>query len=571
MTGARPNHSPPDVTVPGLLARRWSRRAVARAPLRLGLASAGSWSSGEPGAGERGHAARRQETPNRLTVLYNHNQFDLDPHAGVADSPLVLLGVYEMLIQLDGGSADRFAPMLADAWEANADRSRYTFFLSPRAIFQDGSPCDAAAVKASFVRFLEMGAPSAHIVSRFVDDPGRIVVVDEHTLRFDLGRPQPLFLAALASPFGPFVVNPRLVEAHRTADDPWAHAWFSRNGAGAGTGPHVVAEDRPGDQTLLRRFPGYHRGWSDRAFDEVAIRVVGAEATRRLLLERGDADIVTRLLTPDDVAALAARPEMRVVSYDSFDVGWIVMNAPKLRTPDVRRGFSYAFPYDEVIAGVEGGRRTRTGPIPAGMRGYDPAVFLYPTDLDRARELIHSPGGFEPGARFDYVYLAGSERARAIAQLFQANLQAIGFELDLVEVGQGALFDIGFGELPAEERPAFLGNWGWYPDYNDPWVHLAPCFRRSYVEGGEGTANPGLWSNDRFEQIMAEAKTAADEARLDDLMREAQRILTADDPPCIYLGQEIYETVHAADVGGFAGNPLYLNFYRFHHLHRLAG
>ena len=451
--------------------------------------------------------------------------------------------------------------------EPNDDHSSYTFHLSPRAVFHDGAPCDAAAVKASFTRFLGMAAPSVYIVSRFVDDPDQIVVVDERTIRFDLGRPQPLFLSAMASPFGPYVINPRLVEKHRTDEDPWAHEWFSRNSAGAGTGPYVVSDDRPNDQTILKRFDGYHRGWAGNHFDEVVIRVVGTEATRRELLERGDADIITRLLRPEDVSALKDLPDLRVATYDSFDVGWIVMNAPKLRTAEVRRGFSYAFPYDDVISGVEGGLRTRTGPIPAGMRGYDPDVFLYQTDLTRAKELIQS-GNFEEGESFDYVYLAGSESSRAIAQLFQANLQAIGFSLDLLEVEQAALFDIGFGELPAEDRPAFLGSWGWYPDYNDPWIHLAPCFRRSYVEGGEGAANPGLWANDRFEQIMAEAKTYTDEARLMALMKEAQRILTEEDPPCIYLGQQIYETVLADDIRGFTGNPLYLNFYRYYQLYR---
>ena len=554
----------------GILEGRWSRRWAVGAALGLGLASSEALVAGRSPVEGRGNAVRRQEAPARLTVLYNHNQFDFDPHAVVGDSSLLLLGVYEMLLQLKGDSPEAFAPMLADAWEANADRSSFTFHLSPGAAFHDGSPCDAAAVKASFARFLGMAAPSVYIVSRFVEDPEQIVVLGDHTVRFDLDGAQPLFLAAMASPFGAFVVNPRLVEAHRTADDPWAHAWFSRNSAGAGTGPYVVADDRPGDQTVLRRFAGYHRAWSADRFGEVVIRVVKTEATRRQLLERGDADIVTRLLRPEDVAALASRPELRVATYDSFDVGWIVMNAPKLRTPDVRRGFSYAFPYEEVVAGVEGGRRKRTGPIPAGMRGYDPEVFLYPTDLEQARSLILS-GGFEEGDHFDFVYLADSENARAIAQLFQANLQAIGFSLDVVEVDQGALFDIGFGELPADERPAFLGSWGWYPDYNDSWVHLAPCFRRSYVEGGAGAANPGLWANERFEQLMAEAEVATDETRLDELMREAQRILTEQDPPCIYLGQQLYETVHAADVAGFEGNPVYLNFYRFHQLRRIPG
>jgi peptide/nickel transport system substrate-binding protein len=406
-----------------------------------------------------------------------------------------------------------------------------------------------------------------HVVSRFVQDPEQMVVLDAHTIRFDLGRPQPLFLSALASPFGPYVVNPRLVDAHRAPEDPWAHEWFRRNLAGAGTGPYVVAEHLPDEQTVLTRFDGYHRGWSGDHFAEIVLRVVGEGVTRRQLLERGDADIVTRLLTPEDVAALAESPNLRIDSYDSFDVGWVVMNAPRLRAPNVRRGFSYAFPYDDVIAGVEGGRRKRTGPLPSGMRGYDSEVFLYPTDLERAKELIQS-GGFAEGDTFAYVFLAGNENARATAQLFDANVRAIGFALELIEVEQSVLFDIVYGELPAEERPHFIGSWGWYPDYDDPWIQLAPSFLRSYMGGGEGTVNGGLWSNDRFEAIMAEARTYSDETRLNDLMKEAQRILTEVDPPCIYLGQQRYVTVRAADVAGFVGNPLYLNLYRFRQMYR---
>ena len=90
------------------------------------------------------------------------------------------------------------------------------------------------------------------------------------------------------------------------------------------------------------------------------------------------------------------------------------------------------------------------------------------------------------------------------------------------------------------------------------------------MEGGEGVANVGLWSNERFEQIMAEAKTYTDEARLVELMREAQNILTEQDPPCIYLGQQRYVTVLGSDIRGFVGNPLYLNLYRYHQLYRAA-
>ena len=44
-------------------------------------------------------------------------------------------------------------------------------------------------------------------------------VVDATTIRVNLGRPQPLFLPAMASQYGPSVVSPTAVEENKTEDD----------------------------------------------------------------------------------------------------------------------------------------------------------------------------------------------------------------------------------------------------------------------------------------------------------------------------------------------------------------
>ena len=54
-------------------------------------------------------------------------------------------------------------------------------------------------------------------------------------------------------------------------------------------------------------------------------------------------------MTPDDVAALRGNPDLQVLTYDTTNVTWAIMNAPRLKTKEVRQGFSYAFPYDEVV------------------------------------------------------------------------------------------------------------------------------------------------------------------------------------------------------------------------------
>ncbi len=67
---------------------------------------------------------------------------------------------------------------------------------------------------------------------------------------------------------------------------------------------------------------------------------------------------------------------------------------------------------------------------------------------------------------------------------------------------------------------------------------------------------------------MAEAETYTDEARLNELMREAQNILTEQDPPCIYYGTLKWYTVLRKDIQGFYSNPLYLGAYPFYKMYR---
>jgi len=548
---------------PAVLAGRFDRRSAVAGALKLGLvASAGPTALAVGTTGIAG--SRWQEGGGTLTVIRDGSSPDLDPHSAYDNlSSMLFLGIYEMLLKYEGESTDEYEPMLAESWEANDDNSVVTFAIAPGARFHDGLPCDAQAVKDSFTRFLLMDTGPVNVFKRFVQDPAQMVVVDERTLRFELGRPQPLFLAAMASSYGPFVVNPRMVEEHKTDEDPWAHEWFMTNASG--TGPYRLTENLPSEQIVLSKFDDYHRGWDGSEFDRIVARIVPEVATRRQLLERGEADAASLNLTPDDVDALRDHPDLTVETYDSTAVYWAIMNAVKLPV-EARRGFSFAFPYDEVVESAYRGLIERSGPLARTVRGADPDVFLYQTDLDRAKELILE-AGFAEGDAFDYVFQSGDEVEATIAQLFQANVQAMNFNLELTEIERSALVDLVYGDLPAEERPMFIGGWGWWPDYNDPWNQLDPNFTDKTKDG---ISNGGFWLNDRFEEIMAEAETYTDEARLEELMREAQNILTEQDPPVIYYGQLTWYTVLRNDIEGFVPNPLYLSAFPFYSMRRVA-
>jgi peptide/nickel transport system substrate-binding protein len=232
----------------------------------------------------------------------------------------------------------------------------------------------------------------------------------------------------------------------------------------------------------------------------------------------------------------------------------------------VRQGFSYAFPYDDANTAY-GGLLKRSGPIPDSIVGYDPGVFLYQTDLTKAKELILS-GGFKEGDTFDYYVSTDDQVEITVAQLFQANVQQMGFNLEISSVDSATIEGIVFGDSPAEERPMFVGGWEWWPDYNDSYNMLAPNF--TIAAAGGGGDNGGWYQNDRIEELLTEARDVADTDRLTELMKEAQNILTEQDPPVIYLGQVTMYTVLGAGIQGFVANPLYLETYLPYYLSRTA-
>lgn len=249
-----------------------------------------------------------------------------------------------------------------------------SFQIAPTALFHDGSPCDAQAVKDSFTRFMELDTGPVLVIKRFKLTPEQMEVVDATTIAVTLDRRSPLVLPAMASLYGPFVVNPGMVEEHKTEENPWAHEWFLANASG--TGLYYLEENLSTEHVIMTKFADHHGGWERPHFDRLLVRIVEEAATRRPLLETGDADGSANNVAPDDVEARSTNPDLKVEVYESTAVFWVIMNAPRLLTPAARPGFSYAFQYDDVVASAYRGLVTRTGPLASTVFGYDPDVLL---------------------------------------------------------------------------------------------------------------------------------------------------------------------------------------------------
>jgi peptide/nickel transport system substrate-binding protein len=502
-----------------------------------------------------------QADPMTLTIGLDGSPSDLDPHSQYDyRSTLAVRGPYEGLIGLKGGATDEYEGLIADSWEANADQSVWTFHLREGVTFQDGSPCDAEAVRASYERLLTLGKGAFNVVARFAPDPKQITAPDTRSVVFDLGKPQPLFETAMAATLGVQVVNVKVAREHEEDGD-WGNAWMQLNAEGTGTGPYRIVEFEPGDRVVMERYDGYWGGWEGPHFDRIVVRVVEEFETRRQLIERGEIDIIDRNgVSYEALPELEKNPDLTVDRSTSTEVEYFTLTeAGPLATPEARQAMCWAFPYDDVLEGVyKGYAKQGVGPVAETVRGFAPETFTYSTDLAKAKELFTKARVAE-GTELTFL---GSG---TIAELYQASLAEIGISLTIEEVDTTTFTATFYGDAPAEERPHVMG-WSWWPDYNDAWNQLYPIV--SCESWGSKGGNGGFYCNERVDELLAQAKDAADLDTYATALAEAQQILSRDDPSGIYYAQPEWTTVLRKGVEGFVFNPINLGTYDLHALHR---
>lgn len=498
-----------------------------------------------------------------LTVIHSRNIPDIDPHfAYDSGASLILRAVYEPLFRPTDADPTVMEGVLAQGWAWSEESRVLTVWLRPDVTFHDGSACTAVEVVGSFHRLLQQGEGPVGVVGRFIRDIARIRTVGPMTVRFELDKPAPRFLAALASPYGAYIINPADMNGHISDHDPFAHEWMREHVNG--TGPYRMDTFIGTDRVEVKRFDEHWQGWARPHFERVRVLVRTERGDPAKELENGNADAASDQLSLAEVETLSSQAPFRLVVSPSSAVSWTIMNTPRLGSVEARQGMSHAFPYERVVTEAYAGRLVRTGPLPRSVLGYDPDVFLYPTDLAAAKRLLEA-GGFAEGAEFEYLVAADDEIEEAVARFFKESLEEIGYGLLVIKMEQGSLLEQVYGTTDPSTLPHFIGGWTWWPDYNDPLMQLKPNFASS--PRGE-RPNAGFYANADVDALLERVAEAATD---DEIVRQAiqvQRLLTRDDPPVIYHGEVQRTTIIRSEIDGFQPNPLLVDAYPFERMHR---
>ncbi len=509
-------------------------------------ASAGTIAA--PFVARREAAAQSPSRAETLLLVQEYGPNSMDMQGLGASQPVngVALNCYDRLVRfkrvpLPDGQGMTFTlnelePELAESWQTASDGMSVTFKLRD-ARFHSGRPVTAKDVKWSLDRAVSIGGfATTQMAAGSMEKPEQFVAVDDKTFRIDFIRKDKLLMPNLGVTI-PFVFDSELA-IRNAAGDPWAKEYLKNNVAGSGA--FKVESWKPGTETIYIRNDDWASGPKP-AMRRIITRDIPSPATRRALLERGDAD-VSFGLPPKDFKDLAEIGKVQVIGVPVPNGIWYAaMNTATGPYTDVRvrQAVAWAMPYDKIMQAALYGR----GVPMWGAKGPPtttawPQPFPYDTNMEKAKALMQqaAPGGFSTSVLFD----AGQATiAEPIAVLIKEALAPLGINVELNKV-PGANFR---GELAKKTAPMVINRFaGWldWPDYFFFWNY----------HGNNSVFNVSSYQNPALDRLVDAARFTSDQAVYAENVK-AFIAMAQEQLPAVPLAQPLHDVAMLKTIGGY--------------------
>lgn len=431
--------------------------------------------------------------------------------------------VFETMCQklYDIDKTTRIVPQLATGLpQISPDGKTVTIPVRENARFADGTPFDAAAVKASIERHLSIKTSGRK------SELGPITAVaapDAKTVVITLSAPFAPLTAALADRAG-MVMSPAAVQ---------------KLGDTFGTAPVCVGpfkfSKRVAQNSIdVVRDPNFYD--ADKVYlDGITYRIITDASIRAANLRSGDAQVADTIST-QDVPALRQLPELTVLEANSLGYQGITFNVGnvagigkptgKKGTPvaddaRVRRAFELAVDREGLVRTVFGGLFTPacSAISPASEFSSDAAQACPKHDPAAAKALLQEAGVPVP-YKVNFLVSNNPDTLR-LAQALQATVAEGGFELVIQPVEYSALLD-------QQDRGDFeVLQLGWSGRI-DPDANLTNFLGTGAGQNVAGHSDPAL------DALLTAARTSTDKAERVKLYGQVVEAVQKADP-LIYL------------------------------------
>ena len=383
-------------------------------------------------------AAHAATPPNTLVVAQGLDDIvSLDPaEANELSSIQTVPSLYQRLVQPDRDNPEKITPVLAESWEADAAAKTLTIKLKPDAKFASGNPLRPEDVIFSYTRAVTLNKSPAFILN---------------VLGWDASN-----IAILSTPIAS-IVDEKQVAAN-VKDNDFGNAWLKMHSAGSGAfkmrvyQPHQAIvleanESAPGGAPKLK---------------SIIIKNVPDPASRRLLIQQGDAD-VARDLGADQIIALSGKPGVKVLSIPSAEQNYLVFNTgnsanPLLNNPAFWEASRWLVDYEGITKDLLKGQYfVHQSFLPVGLPGAledNPFTF----DPAKAKAILARAGIKDAHFTLD---VENKPPFITIAQSMQASFAQGGVKVDLLPAAGSQVY----ARVRAKQHQAAIRLW--IPDYFD--------------------------------------------------------------------------------------------------------
>lgn len=422
---------------------------------------------------------------------------------------IVFMGMCDKLFDI---SQDlKIVPQLATEYSWSDDNKMLTLKLRPGVLFHDGEPMNAAAVKYSLERHLNMAGSFRKSEISVIDS---VEAVDDLTVKVHLKAPFAPLLAQFTDRAG-MIVSPKAAEA--------AGKDFGSKPVCAG--PYKFTERVAQDRIVLERFDKY---WNKDAyhFDKIVYIPITDSTVRLANLQSGGLDFIERA-QPTDLPQIRANSRLKLASIAELGYQGITINTSntdRSKTPlgqdaRVRQAFEAAIDRSVITQVVYNGEFIPGNQwVPPGNPYYATDLPVPKRDVAKAKALLKEAGVTNPTIT---LMLSPNPDIQQIGQIIQAMTKEVGFDVKL----QTTEFASALQQSVKGEFEAFILAWS---GRTDPDGNINPFVS---CKGGQ---NDGHYCNPDVEALLDKARTTYDVEQRKKFYADAMKI-TAKELPIIYL------------------------------------
>jgi peptide/nickel transport system substrate-binding protein len=448
--------------------------------------------------------ARGRPEGSAIVVGLINSPVNLDPRVGTDEaSQKAHQLLYSTLLRIDNDL--NVVPELAESFVPESDTT-YVARLRRGVLFHNGRELTADDVVYTFRSFLDptfRGRSGAYRLLKSVN------ARDPYTVEFNLSEP-----------FASFPVN--LVMGIVQAGSGAANARSP-----IGTGPYKLSYFAQDDRLVLAPFDQHYGGRPRN--DGVVLKVVPDDTMRGLELRKGTVDIVVNDLSPDIVYQLRHEGRLGVAEAAGSDYAYVGINLkdPVLGNLKVRQALGYAIDRQAIVDHLRRGfARVAVGILPPMSWAFEPRVFDFTHDPQRARQLLDEagypdPDGDGPRSRFRLTLKTSTSEIYRV--------QAAALQHDLARVGIAV--DVKSSELQTLFADVLRGA---FQLYTLQWVGVTDPDMLRRVYHSKQTPPTGLnrvyYSNADVDRLIGEAALAVDIPTRRALYARAQQLIAADVP-----------------------------------------